>query len=76
MSGNGEHLFPLSFGFFILLLEAKLQVDLHQLLRGVQPVEPLLSQLTPDNPVQPPGLPSDHPLSLTVYTHEAVLKYA
>jgi len=33
MSGNGEHLFLLSFGFFISLLKAKPQVDLHQLLR-------------------------------------------
>jgi len=44
MSGNGGHLFLLSFGFFIPLLEAKPQVDLHQLSRGIQPVEPLLSQ--------------------------------
>ena len=39
MSGNGEYLFPLSFGFFNPLLETKLQVDVHQLLRSVQPVK-------------------------------------
>ena len=34
MLGNDEHLFLLSFGFLILLLEAKSELDLHQLLRG------------------------------------------